>query len=365
MKATTIGIVTQASGGGVLTHISQITTLLKDYFDFEVVYLRRKDSPSEREIQSLVGEHVRLTSINGGSVIGLIKFLIILVGIFRRRKFDIVHFHSTIAGFIGRIAIRCSCKNAKVLYSPHCFSFLRRDIPPLIRGFFWVAERVAVVLGGELVAVSQFEASVGRTLGYKKLHTITNTVLSERIVDNNEQSETGPIHVVTVGRLTAQKDPDVFLEIVRIMNVNRPVFFQWVGGGPLVEHFEDAIAFYNLEERVSSTGWIDHNGVLEYVSVADVYLHTASWEAQPISILEAMSIGKPVVVRNFPGASELVEHGVNGFLFDSVQEAVKYITYLLDNTRTTKQFSVNSRRIFGEKHSPDTFRSQVSDLYGV
>src|SRR5690606_22885604 len=60
---------------------------------------------------------------------------------------------------------------------------------------------------------------------------------------------------------------------------------------------------------------------------ADLYLSTSRWEGLPFSVLEAMSFGKALLLKTCLGNQDLVREGKNGFLFDSIKEAVDIIDF--------------------------------------
>ena len=127
--------------------------------------------------------------------------------------------------------------------------------------------------------------------------------------------------VITTGRITAQKDPKFFIEVAGLVRERSPqAKFIWVGDG-------DPEAKRGLEGAgVNVTGWLEPDEVSSLLQRSGVYLHTASFEGFPISILEAAAIGLPIVVRSIPaydgsplrgavtptGVAELVAECLNG-----------------------------------------------------
>lgn len=109
-----------------------------------------------------------------------------------------------------------------------------------------------------------------------------------------------------VGRLTDEKDPLTFARAARKVGV-RPVF---VGTGPL----EAAILETNPEAEL--TGWVTPGEVEGRLAAARALVFPSRWyEAQPLSILEALATGVPCIVSDASAAVEMIADGVDGLVF--------------------------------------------------
>ena len=101
--------------------------------------------------------------------------------------------------------------------------------------------------------------------------------------------------VISVGRLEQQKDPLKFIDwAVHSLKTNSNLNFYWVGDGRLRSSFEKAVNNYNLGTQIKCTGW--QKDVHPFYAMADIYVHTATFEGLPFSLLEAMSWRLPCVV---------------------------------------------------------------------
>ncbi len=216
---------------------------------------------------------------------------------------DVIHLHSSWAGLFGRVLPRTL---PPIVYTPHAFPFDRRDLStPAIRSLRMLeralARRTAVLAACSLNEVHSAHAL--RTLDcITHLPYVLPCRVSERLAGMRPAGRTGgPLEIASVGRLGAQKDVPFFLEVVD--DVRRrladDVRWTWIGGGDAeVEESLRAVG-------VRVTGWVDQSEVLTELSRADVYLHTAAWEGMPLTILEGLTMGLPVVARDIPALSEL------------------------------------------------------------
>jgi glycosyltransferase involved in cell wall biosynthesis len=119
-----------------------------------------------------------------------------------------------------------------------------------------------------------------------------------------------PPRLITVGRLAAPKDP---LTLVRALaRVHEPFTARIVGEGPDRPAVEAAIREAGLVDTVELMG--DRGDVPQLLADSDVFVLSSRSEGAPLSILEAMAAGLPVVASAVGGVPELVEDGVTGVL---------------------------------------------------
>ncbi len=106
--------------------------------------------------------------------------------------------------------------------------------------------------------------------------------------------------ILTIGRVAPQKDPQFLAEVIARVNAQRRgIRWVWVGDG-------DGRHRKPLEEqRVEITGWLPRRQVLARLQKADLYVHTAAWEGNPMSLLEAAALGVPTVARSIPALTSL------------------------------------------------------------
>lgn len=126
----------------------------------------------------------------------------------------------------------------------------------------------------------------------------------------------GPVHIGTVGRMVPVKDFRLFLEIAaELRRQSDKIRFSILGDGPMKEELVKGATRLGLEGCL--TFETPRPDPLSYYRSLDIYLNTSLHEGLPLSLLEAMACGKPVVAPNVGGISELVGQGEHGFLVGS------------------------------------------------
>jgi colanic acid/amylovoran biosynthesis glycosyltransferase len=141
----------------------------------------------------------------------------------------------------------------------------------------------------------------------------------------NGVPESEELRVIGVGRLTWQKGYDYALEAVALLHhAGVPVTYEILGGEPSAaavtgQTSERPRLLYlihalGLEGRVKLLGKVSQEVVRERLRASQVLLQASHWEGLPNAVLEAMACALPVVVADWAGVYETVEHGVDGLV---------------------------------------------------
>lgn len=316
MKKKILHIV-EAFGGGVFTYLVALANGTCEEFDVTIAYTVRPQTPEnferflDKRVHLIEMKHQQ-RSINLKKDLRGAKEIREIV---ETVSPDVIHLHSSKAGFLGRIAIDCH-KN-KVFYTPHGFAFLKKDDPFVVRLIYRLVEQAASWCGGEIIAVSKGEYEEARKLTKRASYINNGIELTEGLKEFAEKSAVKDISkpvIGTLGRVCYQKNPKLFNQVAEKMPEDD---FIWIGMGEM----EDSLQSPNV--RV--TGWCEHEEALQRLDGIDIFLLTSLWEGLPISLLEAMYLKKICIVTNVIGNRDVIEHGVNGFIADTSEEIVSII----------------------------------------
>lgn len=260
-----------------------------------------------------------------------------LVKILADGRYDIVHLHSSKAGFLGRLA-GLFHRQSGILYTTHCIAFLRKDVSSLHHTLFILLEWIAGKLPGLVLACSKSEAEVIRAHGIRCSY-IQNAIPAPN--PRSYQSETTKkLSIVTVGRITAQKGPELFNQLAERF-LSKGIDFLWIGDG------DDRALL--TSPNILITGWLPKEKVFEALAQSNIYVSTAFWEGLPLSVLEAMHMGLPLVLQRCVGNIDCVQHGVNGYVFDHVEEAEERCTYLSGNPTVASEMGNRSLELIQQQ----------------
>jgi glycosyltransferase involved in cell wall biosynthesis len=111
-----------------------------------------------------------------------------------------------------------------------------------------------------------------------------------------------------IGRFSQEKRPDLFIKAALVSKVNAD--FNLAGTGPL---FSEMTKLSSDITNIKLLGRVENN--LEFLNSIDLLINTSSIEGIPLTAMEAISQGVPVIAPNIGGMSELIIDGRNGFLY--------------------------------------------------
>jgi glycosyltransferase involved in cell wall biosynthesis len=228
-----------------------------------------------------------------------------------REPFDVIHCHSSKAGVLGRLlGMR---RGVPVVYSPHCFAFLR-DLGPLSRLAPAAIERLLAPLTSAYVCVCDAERDAALRLALapaERTHRIYNGVPDPPPSASPEQAlldfKGDGVLIGAVTVLRRQKRLDVLIEAIPTVLAEAPqARFAIVGNGPMQAKLKERARALGLEEnpRFAFFPFTPPSG--RYMSALDLYVLSSAWEAMPMGVLEALSWGVPQVVTSVGGTVEAV-----------------------------------------------------------
>lgn len=359
----------EAIGGGVRKHIVDVLTHSDNSkYSISLIYSKTGvDEVFRDSLNSFGDKGIKLHAIdnfvNHISLIDDIKALYKIVKIINEVQPDIVHCHSSKAGALGRVAAKM-CRIKSVIYTPHAYSFQNYTLSKRKRSLYILIEKILGKITNITINVSEGErqnAFENNIVGENNSIVIYNGInYMEKSVDNLS----GTIKIGTTMRMEVQKDPLTFIEIAKIIVNKHPnVEFIFVGDGHLNNEVKECIQKYNLGKRVKLLGF--QKNVIDIVGSFDIYLITSLYEGLPYSIIEAISLGKPIVATNVTGNNEIVKNGYNGLLFEAMnaQEGAEKIESLLNNISLINEYGLNSRKLYKEYFTIEQMMEALDMIY--
>ncbi|WP_184246005.1 glycosyltransferase [Paraburkholderia atlantica] len=355
--------VIESTATGTLAVVSTLATrLAKEGHEVYVIYSEREETPKNLRAMfhaDVVLQHLQMKGPSLAHIMSVLRRQ--LIGL----NPDIVHMHSSFAGFLGRMATLFALPSTALLYSPHCISFVRRDIGRVKRYCFAALEWLACLKRCTYVGCSESECAAIRRYLWRDAVLVENAIDRAVGVHGDTHLEgaenvgsTKRRVIATVGGLRVQKNPQLFAEIARSFDRDS-VEFVWIGDG-------DADLRKTLEDAgVRVTGWLTRADVIEAVAQADIYLSTASWEGMPISLIEAMTLGTPVVASDCPGNIDTIRHNSTGVLYRTVAQATSLIQKMLTDEKFREGLSRRAQEEARNRFSEDRFFNNFALLYST
>lgn len=307
--------IVESFGGGVFTFLVDLVNALENDYEIVILYSNRPQTPEN--YKKYFSDKIRFIEVkNLSRNINLIKDLKAfgeIRKIVRKEKPDIIHLHSSKAGFIGRFA--ANGKKVRMLYNPHGFSFLMQDSSRFKRRIYWLIEKIASFRNCTIVGCSQGEYKEAKKISRNAI-CINNGINIDKLREETENFEKKKIDfehlkICTIGRIGFQKNPELFNRIAESLpNIQ----FTWIGDGELKSKL--------TAPNILVTGWKERKDVLKILNQSDIFVLTSLWEGLPISLLEAMYMKKLCIVSDCIGNRDVIKNEKNGYIINKDFEEI-------------------------------------------
>lgn len=144
--------------------------------------------------------------------------------------------------------------------------------------------------------------------------------------------------VLFLGRIAKEKSIDVIIKampklIEKIPNTKMLI----VGGGPEIDNLEELAEELNIKEKVIFVGEKPWKEIGKYYQLGDVFVSASVTETQGLTFTEAMAGEIPVIAKYDKNLEEIMQHGVNGFIFNKDEELSEVLYKVLSDEEATKK----------------------------
>ncbi|MGV8995193.1 MAG: glycosyltransferase family 4 protein [Flavobacterium sp.] len=176
-----------------------------------------------------------------------------------------------------------------------------------------------------------------------KITTIYNAVQTPKLIqDSVDQNK-----IVYVGRLHPSKGVTNLIEAISIVVVKYPNIQLSIIGGELDSDYAlqcfELVEKLNLSSNINFLGSRSKTEVLQHFSTAYFSIVPSIFEAFGFVVIESFSTKTPVIGSNSSGISEIIRHGLDGFLFETnnIEDMAKYMLRVLSDKELRKIMSIN------------------------
>jgi glycosyltransferase involved in cell wall biosynthesis len=305
-------ITVRADIGGGPEHLFQL--LLHKPASVNAFVACPNDKPYRDRFESLVGRahmtEVPHRAFSMRAFFDLARFI-------KTHKIDVVHSHGKGAGLYARLL-----RIVTGVHVVHTFHGLHiGDYGRAKRALYLGLERGLCRLTSTAICVSKGEAALIRD----------NALIADQkriVIDNgvavpNEITrpiwDGGPLRLLAVNRYDYQKNPDLLVDIAAKLKPSIPFHLDVIGTGDRIDDIRATIHTADLDDCVTIHGGV--STPRDYFRAAHVFVSTSRWEGMPLAVLEAMSEGLCVIATNVVGNNDVLRHGENGLLFETVDQA--------------------------------------------
>ncbi len=301
-----------------------------------------------------------------------------LARLLRTIRPHILHTHTAKAGAIGRVAalLAGTARPPIVVHTFHGH-VLRGYFGPLRAGLFRLLERWLAGVSTALVAVSPEVRDelvrLGVAPGEKFTVIRLGIELESRVSANGSQrAETRRVMGIApdrftvgwIGRMTAVKrTDDVLLALQRLRERGVDALLCMVGDGPDRDHVERRAKELGVVRHCLFLGYQEE--VAQFYAAFDAVILPSSNEGTPVSAIEALAAGRPVVATRVGGVPDVIRDGVDGFLVEpgAVDELAERLALLAADPELSRRMGVEGRARVVPRYAVARLVDDVDRLY--
>lgn len=288
--------------------------------------------------------------------------------IITEHRIQVVHAHQYTPftyGFFGKLGTR-----AKLIFTEHGrfypdSSTLKRRL--VNRLLFPFVDKVTAISEATKQAMVQYEVIPAKKIEviYNGIHAIAATSPEDQLALRKELNIPENAMIFgTIARFDPIKNQPLMIRGFARALVNHPnIRLVMVGDGPERESLESLVKKLGIEHAVHFTGYQPEPK--RYINLFDVFLLTSLSEGTSMTLLEAMSVGKPCIVSNAGGNPEIVGHEKTGLVFPSEHEPelVKAMNRLIEDEALRTQFSAEAIGTFDSRFTAAVMQQRFMDIY--
>jgi glycosyltransferase involved in cell wall biosynthesis len=337
--------------------------------EFEVYVACKPGGPLEEEIRkrgyTFLPLPLFVRPVSAWDAIILVQ----LYSLCRRYRFDIVHTHSSKPGLLGRLAARLAGVPL-VIHTGHGAPF-HPGQPVWQQRAYMLLEKLGACFCDRMVFVNHYHRKYyteHKLIAPAKAVTIYNALNPglQREIEQLSADRKAPEGMVTIGsvlRFSEQKNVVMTVAAaIKVCRERKDVTFSFIGDGELLELCRKMVNTNGLQDRILLPGW--HSDTAHQLAGFDVFMLYSAYEGLPMSIIEAMFAGLPVIASDIPANAELV-NADNGWLVPAGRQDLleAALMKIIDDKVCYAQKGLYSRNKARELCSYEKFLRDYLGLY--
>lgn len=306
-----------------------------------------------------------------------IKALNQLIKLMRENKFSLVHVHTPVGAFLGRLAAKLT--NTKpVLYTAHGFHFYK-GAPLKNWLIYYTMENIAAHWTDGLITMNEEDFNIAKKFNLRRKDTVfyvhgVGIDIDKYCINDEEKrkklrEELGfsedDVLILTVAELIPRKNYFQMIDAMKnLRNNDMNLYYLIVGTGELENKLRDYVYRSSLDKKIKFLGY--RKDIPDLLNVCDIFALTSLHEGLPRAIMEAMAAGKPIVATNIRGNRDLVRDGINGYLVpvNDVEATAKAITKLAENTTLRTKMGEEGRKII-QDYAIEKVLKEMDEIYSL
>lgn len=299
-----------------------------------------------------------------------------LILLFRRKKYHVVHTHSSKAGIIARLAAKAAGIPV-IIHTIHGLPFHPYE-KKMTNALFIFLEKLCSLFTDKIIVVAEqmkikaLEKNIGTEALYKTVYSGMYLDVFLKAQDLRDKSrktlniDSRRVVIGTIARLFPLKGHEFILAIAPgLVEAVPNILFLWVGNGILADSFREKICAMGLSKHFIFTGLVAPSEIPGYISAFDILVHTSLREGLARVLPQGLAAGVPVVSFDIDGASDLIKDGVNGFLVmpENKDMLKEKILILIKDPQLRNKFIDNGRKSVDPYFRHDYMVESIKEIY--
>lgn len=239
----------------------------------------------------------------------------------KEQKYAGLHCHTPVAGMISRFAALGT--DTKVIYTAHGFHFFK-GAPLKNWLLYYPVEKICSYMTDVIITINKEDYALAqKKLHAKKVEYIPGVGIDlgkfeKLVVDKRKKRQEleipeTAIWMLNIGELIPRKNQETLIRAVA--NIEN-VYLTIAGRGTLMEALQEQITELGVDEKIKLLGF--RRDIVELCKACDIFAFPSFHEGLPVSVMEAMAAGLPVVCSRIRGNTDLVDEE-GGVLFNPKQ----------------------------------------------
>ena len=288
-----------------------------------------------------------------------LKIIIFLMKNFR--KFDVIHLH-TPNPLIELILIFLPIKNLIISWGSDIIN--QKILKFLFRPF----QLLLLKKSKKIICLSRNYLNYSKDLKIFKHKTfIVPPLTKNNFINITYNSKIKKINLVMVGRLVDYKGHDIAIRSMKFLPHNYSLSI--IGNGPNKKKLLNLILNLDLKKRIKLLDRIDNKLKIKILKKSSIFLMSSTSRAESfgIAILEAISLGLPLIISKVQGSgmNDMIIDNFNGYRYKNFSsfECAKKIMSATKSSSKLKKFSKNSFKLFNKKFNIEIIEKKLNKIY--
>jgi glycosyltransferase involved in cell wall biosynthesis len=282
-----------------------------------------------------------------------------VIHLLQRYKPNLIHCHTSKAGILGRVAARAV--GVPAVFTAHTWSFAD-GTSRIWKLIGTPSERLAARYTTRIIAVSDSNRDLAikqKVASESKIVTVHNGIPDTRHRAHPDRA--GTPRIVMVARFVPQKNQQQLL--AALSTIDAPFHLVFVGDGPTRAAAEQLAGDLGLAARVEFLGI--RTDTDQILAGSHLFVLATNWEGFPITILEAMRAGLPVLATDVDGVREAVVHDQTGYLVPrgDTQLLAGKLACLLSDTKLRARLGSAGRAVYEREFTRTVMLGKIAAVY--